>query len=116
MVIFRTATADFGDSQTSLALRVAQDKYIAPNCLTNLGKMEAEDPFAHNYLFSGHSKEEVLEAIVELIHLHKYDGLELKAPSHSLGSDYNYLGVQEDPNSNAPGLTYKENERSLVNW
>ena len=56
MVIFRTATADFGDSQTSLALRVAQDKYIAPNCMKNLGKMEAEDPFAHNYLFSGHSK------------------------------------------------------------
>ena len=37
MVIFRTATCDFGDSQASLALRVAQDKYIAANCHTKLG-------------------------------------------------------------------------------
>jgi len=32
MVIFRTATCDFGESQASLALRVAQDKFIAANC------------------------------------------------------------------------------------
>ena len=29
LVVFKTNTADFGDSQASLALRVAQDKYIA---------------------------------------------------------------------------------------
>ena len=37
MVIFRTAICDFGDSQASLALRVAQDKFIAANCKTKLG-------------------------------------------------------------------------------
>ena len=80
MVIFRTATADFGDSQASLALRVAQDKYMAANCNTKLGKLAAEAPFADSYLFAGQSKEEVLEAIVEFLNLHKYYGLELKPP------------------------------------
>ena len=31
LVVFKTNTADFGDSQASHALRVAQDKYIAAN-------------------------------------------------------------------------------------
>ena len=55
MVIFRTATADFGDSQVSLALHVAQDKYIAANYKTKLGKLAAEDPFTDNYPFAGQS-------------------------------------------------------------
>ena len=78
MVIFRTATCDFGDSQVNLALRVAQEKYIASNCKTKLGKLASEDPFADNYLFSGRSKEEVAEAIIELINLHKRYGMPLK--------------------------------------
>ena len=93
MVIFRTATADFVDGQTSLALRVAQDRYIAANCKTKLGKLAAQDPFADNHLFAGQAKEEVLEAIVELINLHKYYGMELKAPSYNLGPEYDYLGL-----------------------
>ena len=105
MVIFRTATVDFGDNQASLALCVTQDKYIAANCKTKLGKLAADDPFADNYLYAGQSKEEVLEAIVELINLHKYYGLELKAPSHNLESGYDYLGVPENPNSNTLGVT-----------
>ena len=36
LVVFKTNTADFGDSQASLALRVAQDKYIAANCKSPL--------------------------------------------------------------------------------
>ena len=48
MVIFRTASCDFRDSQASLALRVAQDKSIASNCQTKLGKLASEDPFADN--------------------------------------------------------------------
>ena len=63
MVIFRTATCNFGDSQPSLALRVAQDKFIASNCKTKLVKLASEDPFADNYLLA--------EAIIELIDLHK---------------------------------------------
>ena len=35
LVIYKTCTA-FGDSQASLALRVAQDKYIASNCRSPL--------------------------------------------------------------------------------
>ena len=80
MVIFRTSTCNFGDSQVSLVLRVAQDKYIAANCRTKLGILASQDPFADNYLFSGRSKKEVLEAIVELIDLHKKYGMELKSP------------------------------------
>ena len=34
LVVFKTNTADFGDSQSSLALRVAQDEYIAAHCKT----------------------------------------------------------------------------------
>ena len=34
LVIFRTATCDFGNSQASLSLRVAQDEFIAANCNT----------------------------------------------------------------------------------
>ena len=77
-VVFRTATCDLGDSQASLALRVAHDKYIATNCQTKLAKLVSEDPFADNYLFSGRSKEEVAEAIIELINLHKRYGIPLK--------------------------------------
>ena len=50
LMIFRTATCDFGDSQASLALRVAQDKCIAANCHTKLGIVASQDPFADNYL------------------------------------------------------------------
>ena len=77
MLIFRAATCDFGDSQASLALMVAQDKFITSNCKTKLGKLASEDPFADNYLFSGKSKEEVLEAIFELIDLHIKYGMPL---------------------------------------
>ena len=105
MVIFRTATCDFGDSQANLALRVAQDKFIAANCRTKLGVLASSQPFADNYLFSGRSKEEVLEAIIELINLHKKYGMPLKSPSHNLGSDYDYLGKPEDTTTNALGLT-----------
>ena len=112
-VIFKTATANFGDSQTSLALRVAEDKYIAANCKTKLGKLAAEDLFADNNLFAGQSKEDVLEAIVKLINLHKYYGMELKHPSHNLGSGTDYLGVSEYPNSNALDLTWNTQKATL---
>ena len=56
MVIFRTATCEFGESQASLALRVAQDKFIAANCKTKLGVLASSMPFADNYLFSGRRK------------------------------------------------------------
>ena len=59
-------------------IRVAQDKYIASNCQTKLGKLASEDPFADYYLFSGRSKEEVAEAIIELIDLHKSMACHLK--------------------------------------
>ena len=58
MVIFRTATCDFGDSQASLALRVAQDDYIAANCRTKLGILASQDQI-------------VLDAIKELINILK---------------------------------------------
>ena len=105
MVIFRTATCDFGDSQASLALRVAQDKYIAANCHTKLGILANHDPFANNYMFSVKSKEEVLEAIKELIDLHKKYGMELKSPSHNLGNYYDYLCKPDDTTTNALGNT-----------
>jgi len=60
LIVYRTNTCDFGDSQASLALRVAQDKYIAANARTKLGIIASSTPFADNYLFSGKSKEEVL--------------------------------------------------------
>ena len=106
MVIFRTATCDFGDSQASLALRVAQDKYIVANCRTKLGVLASQDPIADNYLFSGRSKEEVLEGITEPINLHKKYGMELKSPSHNLGNDYDYLGKPDDTITNALGITW----------
>ena len=58
--------------------------------------MASEDPFADNYLFSGRSNEEVVEAIIELIDLHKKFGMPLKSPSHNLGKDYDYLGVPDE--------------------
>ena len=99
LVIFRTAPADL------LPLRQDQDKCIAANCKTKLGKLAAEDPFADIDLFSGQSKEGVPEALVELINLHKHYGMELKSPSHNLGPGYDYLGVSEESNSNALGRT-----------
>ena len=75
--IKREGMVIFGDSQASLALMVAQDKFITSNCKTKLGKLASEDPFADNYLFSGKSKEEVLEAIFELIDLHIKYGMPL---------------------------------------
>ena len=100
MVIFRSATSDFGDSQASLSLRVAQDEFIAANCNTKLGKVASQDPFANNYMFSGQSKQEVLEAIIELMDLHKKYWMELKTPSHNLGKEYDYLGLPDDPTIN----------------
>ena len=113
MVIFRTATCDFGDSQASLALRVAQDKFIAANCKTKLGVLASSMPFADNYLFSGKSKEEVLEAIIEVINLHKKYGMPLKSPSHNLGSEYDYLGKPDDTKTNALGLTWDTEKDTL---
>ena len=52
LIIFKTNTADFGDSQASLALRVAQDKYIASNCKTPLAILASNWPFVDNYLMS----------------------------------------------------------------
>ena len=48
LVIFRTTTCDFSDSQASLALWVAQDKYISAKCKIKLGKVANKDPFADN--------------------------------------------------------------------
>ena len=53
LVVFKTNTAEFGNSQASLALRVAQDKYIAANCKSPLAVLASNWPFADNYMFSG---------------------------------------------------------------
>ena len=53
LVVFKTNTADFGDSQASLALRVAQDKYIAAHCKTPSAILASNWPFADNYMMSG---------------------------------------------------------------
>ena len=59
LIIHRTGTWDFGDAQASLALRVAQDRYIASNCQTESGKLTAEWPFTDNYLMSSQCKEDL---------------------------------------------------------
>ena len=74
LVVYKTCTADFGDSQASLALCVAQDKYIASNCKSPLAILASNYPFADNYLLSGRSKQQVLEAILELMDLHERYG------------------------------------------
>ena len=56
LVVFKTNTADFGDSQASLALRVAQDKYISTNCKSPLAVLASNWPFADNYMLSGKEK------------------------------------------------------------
>ena len=61
LVVFKTNMADFGDSQASLALRVAQDKYIAAHCKTPLAILASNWPFADNYMMSGKNKQQVLD-------------------------------------------------------
>ena len=42
LIIYRMGTAEFGGAQASMALRVAQEKYITGNCKTKLGKFASE--------------------------------------------------------------------------
>ena len=106
LVMYKTCTADFGDSQASLALRVAQDKFIASNCKSPLAILASNWPFADNYLMSGRSKQQVLEAILELMELHEKYGMPLKPPAHNLDGVSDILGNIEDTKSNALGLTW----------
>ena len=64
-------------------------------------------------MFSGKSKEDVLESIVELINLHKKLGMEVKSPSHNLGKEYDYLGTPDDPTTNALGITWDTEQDTL---
>ena len=106
LVVFKTSTADFGDSQASLALRVAQDKYIAANCKSPLAVLASNWAFADNYMFSGKNKQQVIEAILELLDLHEKYGMPFKPPSHNLGDEMDKLGKPEDTMCNALGLTW----------
>ena len=63
-------------------------------------------PFADNYLMSGRSKQQVLEAILELMDLHEKYGMPLKPPVHNLEGVSDILGNPEDTKSNALGLTW----------
>ena len=70
LIIFRTNSCDFGNSSANLALRCAQDKYIASNCTSELARLAAAHLFADNYLFSARTKKMLIETIEELIKLH----------------------------------------------
>ena len=106
LVVFKTNTADFGDLQASLALRVAQDKYIAAHCKTPLAILASNWPFADNYMMSGKNKQQVLEAILELLDLHEQYGMPLKPPSNNIGDVPDKLGELDDTKCNALGLTW----------
>ena len=54
-----------------------------------------------------------MEAIVELIDLHKKFGMPLKSPSHNLGKDYDYLRIPDDPTTNALGITWDTTKDTL---
>ena len=57
-------------------------------------------------MFSGKNKQQVIEAIIELLDLHEKYGMPLKPPSHNLGDELDKLGKPEDTKCNALGLTW----------
>ena len=64
-------------------------------------------------MFSGKEKQQVLEAIIELMELHEIFSMPLKPPSHNLGDEYDILGKPDDPKSNALGLTWDTEKVTL---
>ena len=57
-------------------------------------------------MMSGKNKQQVLEAILELMDLHEQYGMPLKPPSHNLGDVQEELGKLDDTKCNALGLTW----------
>ena len=45
--------------------------------------------------------------------LQKKYGMELKNPSHNLGKEYDYLGIPDDPTTNALGITWDTEQDTL---
>ena len=50
---------------------------------------------------------------MELIDLHKEDGMQLKEPSHDLEPSYYSLGIPYSPESNALGLKWNNKKDTL---
>ena len=57
-------------------------------------------------MMSGRNKQQVLEAILELMELHERYGMPLKPPSNNLGDVQDELGKLDDTKCNALNLTW----------
>ena len=64
-------------------------------------------------MFSGKEKQQVMEAITELLESHERFGMPLKPPSHNLGDELDVLEKPDDPKANALGLTWNTKKDTL---
>ena len=110
--IYRRPTMDFGDTCSSLVVRIVQEKFLSQLCKLELTKhVILNCAYADNYSSSFIDKKTYQKVKDDMIDVHKKIGLPLKGTYTSVQTDNNILdelgiGKNEEPVYNFLGLVW----------